>query len=135
MKEDPENKDLIEEEEDDQVWKSVALEHATPKEMLLNTRCKPNEVSGLLAFHAICREPEVRPSLGIEHMLRWQLSVLEIMNKNSAPKGDIPVIIDPGVGTDDPECPIPGLDKLYFSLSERFLHVVYDLREDQARLL
>ena len=51
-------------------------------------------------------------------MLRWQLSVLEIMNKNSAPKGDIPVIIDPGVGTDDPECPIPGLDKLYFSLSE-----------------
>ena len=59
-------------------------------------------------------------------MLRWQLSVLEIMNKNSAPKGDIPVIIDPGVGTDDPECPIPGLDKLYFSLSERFLHVVYD---------
>ena len=29
MKEDPENKDLIEEEEDDQVWKSVALEHAT----------------------------------------------------------------------------------------------------------
>ena len=126
MKEDPENKDLIEEEEDDQVWKSVALEHATPKEMLLNTRCKPNEVSGLLAFHAICREPEVRPSLGIEHMLRWQLSVLEIMNKNSAPKGDIPVIIDPGVGTDDPECPIPGLDKLYFSLSERFLHVVYD---------
>ena len=41
MKEDPENKDLIEEEEDDQVWKSVALEHATPKEMLLNTSASP----------------------------------------------------------------------------------------------
>lgn len=125
-KEDPENAHLLEDTDDISGWKAQVEAAPTLRDALRDTQCKPSDVGGLQAYYNICKQREVKPRLTIAHMLRWQKQVIDIMNINSAPKGDIPVIVDPGVDTEDPNCPIPGLDTLYHSLSERFIRVIYD---------
>lgn len=122
-KEDTDNADLLA-EDDTQAWKEQVLRADSLKDAVMNTRCKPTDIGGLKMFRDLCRTPEHEPNIKIEHFLRWQRGALEIMNKGSAPRPDVPVLVDEN--PDDDSQPINGLGDLYFSLGERFVHVVHD---------
>lgn len=119
-KEDPENIHL---KDNTQAWKQQVANSLSPKEALEKVDCSPSAVPGLMLAFKILRPGPDTPVVVREDFFRWQLQVLDIMDKNSKvrPKGVRPKdTAKPGE-----DVPILGLSK-YADLTTRMIHLVVD---------